>query len=168
MIGWLYRQLRLIRKALKGRADNPRGLAWAFALGVLLGLMPKGNLIAAVIVVVILGSKVNGGIAMITAALVSFTALIIDPLLHQIGLTVLTHQSLYPIWHKLYQWPLAPWSNFNHTLVMGGLVLGLILLYPSYRFSYFYFARNESADDEGRDGELRTSNVQHRTMHEAA
>lgn len=144
MIGWLLQHLQLIRKALRGRSESPRRLAAAVALGVLLGLIPKGNLIAAALTVVILGSTANAGAAFLTATVVSFAALLVDPLSHRVGLSILTHDWLYPFWHALYQLPVVPWTNFDHTVVFGGSIVGLLLFYPAYRLSYAFFNRNNT------------------------
>ncbi len=142
MIGWLLQHVQFVRKALRGRSESPRRLAAAVALGVLLGLVPKGNLIAVAVTVVILGSTANAGVAFLTATATSFAAVLVDPLSHRIGLSILTHESLYPCWQTLYQWPVVPWTNFNHTVVLGGLIVGLVLFYPAYRLSYLFFTRN--------------------------
>jgi uncharacterized protein (TIGR03546 family) len=47
--------------------------------------------------------------------------------INAIGLNVLTAQSLEPLWTVLYTWPLMHWLKFNHTLVMGGQILALVL-----------------------------------------
>ena len=46
MIVWLLRQFLYLRKAVEGQ-DSLRQLAFGCALGMLLGLLPKGNLFAA-------------------------------------------------------------------------------------------------------------------------
>ncbi len=141
MVGWLLQHLHFLRKALPGRGDSSRQLAVGVALGVMLGLIAKDNLLAALIGVVIAASTVNVGIAMITALAVSFAAMLIDPALDQIGETILTQPSLQNIWKSLYQMPLGPWTRFNNTIVMGGFALGCGLFYPSYRLSRALFDR---------------------------
>ena len=34
-----------------------------------------------------------------------------------------------------------PWTDFNNSIVLGSLVIGLLLLYPMYRLSKPVFAR---------------------------
>ena len=58
MFFWLYRQIQTIRKALGGR-DKPEELAWAVALGVWIGLVPKGNLVALALIGLVLLLRVN-------------------------------------------------------------------------------------------------------------
>jgi len=39
------------------------------------------------------------------------------------------------VWRWFYELPLAPWTDFNNTIVMGSLILGLLLFYPTYRLT---------------------------------
>ena len=71
----------------------------------------------------------------------SWIGMVIDPVSHQIGQYLLTHQSLQSFWTTLYDTPLVPWTAFNNTVVLGSFVLGLTLLYPAYRLSEPLFAR---------------------------
>ena len=47
--------------------------------------------------------------------------------LNRIGHAVLMAPPLENFWTTLYDWPLMHWLNYNHTLVMGGQILALIL-----------------------------------------
>jgi uncharacterized protein (TIGR03546 family) len=131
--------LRFFVKALVDQ-DTPRQLALGFALGMLCGLVPKGNLIAIVLMLIICGSKVNLGTATLGAFLFSWVGLLADPLAHEIGLWLLTHESLQAFWTGLYNMPIVPWTRFNNTIVLGSLVVGLLMLYPVYRLSKSRFA----------------------------
>jgi hypothetical protein len=52
MILWLVQQLLLFRKFVQAQ-DTPRQLAWGLALGMMIGLVPKGNLLAVVLSMVL-------------------------------------------------------------------------------------------------------------------
>ena len=45
MIFWMAKLLNSLRRAIEGR-KHPHQLAWAVALGLLLGVVPHGNLLA--------------------------------------------------------------------------------------------------------------------------
>ena len=65
--------------------------------------------------------------------MLTWVGVLLDPLSHRIGLGLLHLTWLRPVWTWLYNLPLAPWTSFNNTVVLGSLVLGLALLYPLYR-----------------------------------
>jgi uncharacterized protein (TIGR03546 family) len=140
MYRWLINKLLLVRKMLPG-GDSPRQLACGLALGLLLGLIPKGNLTAVVISLLIFGSTVNLGTALLTAAAVSAGAVYLDPFTHRIGQTVLTHPTLQPHWTRFYEMPVVPWTDLNNTVVAGSFLLGVTLLYPAYLLSRPVFQR---------------------------
>lgn len=131
MIIWLYRQIQGVRKALAGR-ENPEELAWAMALGVMLGVVPKGNLIAVMLVFIVLILRVNHAMTAVTAVAVSFAAVLLDPFTHQLGQWVLGQSALQGFFAWSWQQPLIPWTDLNNTVVMGSLVFGLITLFPTY------------------------------------
>ena len=132
--------LRLFTKALV--TDNtPQQMALGFALGMAIGLVPKGNLIAIVLMVILGALRVNLGVGVLTAFCVSWVGIFIDPYSHEIGEYLLHHESLKPFWTDLYNLPIAPWTMFNNTVVMGSTALGLALLGPLYLLSMPLFAK---------------------------
>ena len=134
MVAQLVRLLRGVVQVSTSE-DAPRPVAFGIALGMMIGLVPKGNLIAAVLGVILLASQANliaGGFA---ALVFSWVGMWTDPIAHRIGLAVLALPSLQPCWVRLYELPLAPWTKFNNTVVLGSLILGLALFYPVYRSS---------------------------------
>ena len=57
------------------------------------------------------------------------------------GLYLLEHPSLQAHWARLYELPLAAWTHFNNTVVLGNLVFGLVLAGPMYLISRWAFDR---------------------------
>jgi uncharacterized protein (TIGR03546 family) len=100
-----------------------------------LGLVPKGNLIAVSLLVLLFSLRVNAGIGLLAAAAFSWIGPAIDPLAHRLGLYVLTTPSLQPTYASIFHWPLAPWFNFHNTIVTGSLLIGVWALYPAYWLS---------------------------------
>lgn len=130
---WL-RSLRFIASALSS-ASSPRQLALGFSMGMVIGIVPKDNLTAVILLFILAGSKVNLCSASLGTLLFSWLALLTDPLSHLIGRSVLVTPSLQGLWQSVYELPFAPWTSFNNTIVMGSLILGLLLFYPVYRIS---------------------------------
>lgn len=123
--------IRSVITALTGRAA-PSQLAAAVAMGMLLALLPKGNLIAQSLIVLIFLLKVNVPLAAVSTAVFMLLTPLTDRLADPIGYGLLTAGGLRPLWTWLYNRPALPWTAFNNTLVLGNLTLGLILYIPTY------------------------------------
>ncbi len=140
MLLWLIRPLRYAAQLLSPH-DSPRQLAMGFALGTIVGLVPKGNLTAAGLTVVLFASRVNLGTGMIAAFCFSWIGTLLDPMTHRVGLAILTYQPLQPLWARLHDLPLVPWTGLNNTVVLGSLLLGTGQCYFSYRLVKPLFTR---------------------------
>ena len=125
------RPIRFFFKALI-TDSTPSQMALGFALGVVIGLVPKGNLIAISLMVVLSAIRVNLGMGMLAAFAFSWAGVLLDPLTHRIGQALLTAEQLTPFWTELWNQPMAPWTKFNNTIVLGSFVLGMTLLVPIF------------------------------------
>jgi uncharacterized protein (TIGR03546 family) len=126
--------LRPLRQAISAllAGDSPRQLAAGFAIGMVLGLMPKGNLIALSLCVLVFSLRVNTSLALTAAALFSWTGAALDPFANKLGLQVLSVGTMQATYASVLNLPLGPWLGFNNTAVMGSLLIGLYLAYPVY------------------------------------
>ncbi len=140
MLFWVLRPVRFLLKALR-TDDSPRQLAMGVALGLLIGLVPKGNLIALSLAAVLLATRVNLAAGAGSAFVFSWIGLLLDPLAHRIGNSFLSLAPLEGIFAFLYSLPLMPWTGFNNTVVMGNLLIGLWLFLPMYCVSEHAFER---------------------------
>jgi uncharacterized protein (TIGR03546 family) len=140
---WFLRQLLYFRRAITAQ-DTPGQIAAGFALGMLLGLVPKGNLLAILLSLTIFASRANLGMAMVSALAFSILGPFCDPLTHRVGLALLTWNALEPTWSNLYNLPLVPWTAFNNTVVLGNLVLGIGLVYPTFHFARRFCERRRA------------------------
>jgi len=134
MILWIIRQLLSLRKAVSGRAQ-PSELAWGLAWGGLIGVVPKGNLLAILLIGWVLSLRVNHGIATLAAVVCSFLTVFIDPWSHRVGLTLLESSQLRPTLNLFWDLPLARWTDLNNSVVLGSTCLGLLSLMPTYLLS---------------------------------
>lgn len=152
---WLLRQFRLVRDAVYAK-DTPRQMALGLAIGAMLGLIPKGNLLAIAIATLLFGTRVSVATGMLSAAIFSLLSPFCDPLTHRMGDGLLTQTTLVPVWRWLSRLPLAAWTSFNNTVVMGNLIFGGILFYPIYRLSLPWITRYRQAMQvqASGDGEL--------------
>ena len=119
-------------KALKSE-DSPNQMAWGFALGTFIGLVPLNTLFTLLVLFIIFIFRVNFAAAALAFAFYSLFAYLIDPVFHQIGFFLLVQAGfLKPLWIWLYNLPIAPLTRFNNTIVIGSLFISLILLIPNY------------------------------------
>jgi len=139
--------IALLRQFIQGLTSdtNPRQIGAGIALGFLIGLMPKATLTAQLLIVLLMATRVNIPMGIITIFAVSLVNPLLDKVTDPIGYALLTSEALRPLWTKLYNIPVVPWTGFNNTVVPGGLVLGAALLAPVYfagkRFGVFYNER---------------------------
>lgn len=131
---FLWKPFRLAADVLTADA-TPRQLAFGIAFGLLLGLVPKGNLIAAALVFVLSAIRVNLAAAAFSAFVFSWLGPFADPLTDRVGSWLLNHESLQSFWTSLANRPIVPWTSFHNTVVLGSVVTGLVCFYPVYRAS---------------------------------
>jgi uncharacterized protein (TIGR03546 family) len=104
-------------------------------LGMIIGLVPKDNLTAAALGMLLLTLRVNLAAGSLSTLLFAWLGYCFEPILDHVGFALLTWPVIESIGIRLYQLPLVPWTELNNTLVMGGLVLGLALSYPVYHIT---------------------------------
>lgn len=140
--------LKILSKFVKVLRSNasPNQIAWGFALGAILGLTPFWSLHNLFLIILIILLKINISAALLGLVLFGFIALLLDPLFHFLGFYVLVQiPFMESIWTTLYNLPIAPFSRFNNTVVMGSLLCSLILLVPNYfLFKIFVIRYRES------------------------
>ena len=136
--------LSLLRQFISGLTSDtePGQIGWGIAFGFLIGLLPKATLTAQLLLVLLMALRINIPLALITVLLMAFVNPLMDKLTDPVGYYLLTSSALYPLWTKLYNMPVIPWTGFNNTVLLGGLVVGLILMFPVYlagkRFGTYY------------------------------
>src|SRR5262249_34346062 len=93
----LLRPLRYLAQAL-ALETTPRQLAWGFALGMLIGLVPKGNLIAVALMTLFCALRINVASGAAAISLFTWCGMHLDPVSHRLGHWLLTNESLRPLW----------------------------------------------------------------------
>lgn len=140
MIGMLARLL----KALNAET-SPWALAWAFVLGMFMGLTPLLSLHNAVILLLAFSFRVNLTGFFLAFVVFSGLAYLFDPIFDWMGESLLQAEALMPLWYALYEMPLARLFQYNHTITLGSFVTSLVLaplwLYLSYYLIVTYRRR---------------------------
>lgn len=127
--------LKFLSKFIKvlRAGESPPLIAVGFTLGFVVGFTPFWTLQNMVLLAVAILTKVNLAAVFFSLFLFSFVAYLFDPWLHSLGYVILVDlESLHVLWTALYNMPVAPFTRFNNTVVMGSLVVALILAAPVY------------------------------------
>jgi uncharacterized protein (TIGR03546 family) len=154
MLSAALRPLRQIVQALLAH-DASSQLALGFALGMVLGLVPKANLIALSLFVLLFSLRVNKGVSLLAAFAFSWIGPALDPFADKLGAHLLAAGSLQTTYATLFQLPLGPWFEFNNTVVVGSLVVGVWAFYPAYWLSYRGFEWNHNRRHEAAAARFR-------------
>ena len=129
---------KIVRALMAG--DSPHQLAAGFTLGMMIGLVPKGNLIALSLCVLLFSLRCNKGLGIVAAVVFSFVGAWTDPFANKLGLAALGVDSLQATYASVFNLPLGPWIGFNNTAVTGSLLLGAYSAYPTYWFTRVFCA----------------------------
>ncbi len=151
MILWTIKQLLSLRKAILGRA-NPSELAWGLAIGLAIGLVPKGNLISLLLIGTAVSLRINHGMVALSAVAFSFMAAQFDPITHQMGAGILQDPQVRMQLDRWWGAPLVPWTDLNNTVVMGSTVLAMIGMIPAFVVSlpvFRWLSRRPEAQPSG-------------------
>jgi uncharacterized protein (TIGR03546 family) len=127
--------LKLLSKLIKllRSAASPAHISGGFVLGMMIGFISLRSLFAPIVIILIIILNVNVSSAFLAALLFRLIAFLIDPFLHSLGYWILVDISvLKRVWSFLYNMPIFPYTRFNNTVVMGGLILSVVLLYPVF------------------------------------
>lgn len=128
---WLKFLSKFIKVLRSG--ESPSLIASGFTLGFVVGLTPFWTLQNMAILAITILTKVNLAAVFFSLFLFSFVAFIFDPLFHDLGYFILVKiNALRDFWTTLYNWPIAPFTRFYNTIVMGSLVTALVLAAPMY------------------------------------
>jgi len=127
--------LQFISKFIKvlRAGEAPSLIAGGFTMGFIVGLSPFWTLQNVVILLIAILTKVNLSAVFFAVFLFSFIAYLFDPFFHSLGFFLLAKiKLLFPAWIFFYNLPVAPFTRFNNTLVMGSIAVAVLLAAPVY------------------------------------
>lgn len=137
---------------------GPQEIALAFAFGILLGLIPKSNLLIVLIAILFFFSRANFAIGIVVTIIVSLIAPWLYPFSHKIGLEILTSPFGQDWGGRLFQIPLVPWTMLDNTVVLGTFLIGLVQFVPVFLLIWISLKlvwpkkkREDNANDENRN-----------------
>ena len=117
--------------------SHPGEIAHAASIGILLGLVPKNNVLWYILFVFFLFVRIHKGCLFLSILLGTLLAPLFDPLFDSLGYTVLTFEALKPAYGNLLEIPFVAFTKFNNTIVAGSLTVSLILYIPVYILTRF-------------------------------
>jgi len=117
--------------ALNGNLKREQ-IAAGFSWGLLLGLIPSGNIFWIVLFVVSFFFKHHHASKVLVMAIFKILGGALAPLVDIVGWEVLHMEALQPFFTTLYNMPIVPLTKFNNTLVAGGLAGGIVLWLPVF------------------------------------
>lgn len=126
--------LRSVLNLVRGERTRHQ-LALGLALGLVIGLLPKGNLTAVLFATLLLATRVNTGMGLLTAFCTSWLSPGLDPWCDAIGRGILTNEGWQNQFATWYQLPMVPWFGLHNTVVLGSLILGCAAILPAYYLS---------------------------------
>ncbi|KLU01338.1 putative transmembrane protein [Rhodopirellula islandica] len=169
MILFSIKLLSSLRKAIAGR-KYPSQLAWGLAFGLLIGLIPHGNLLAVALVFGVLMLRVNHAMVALTAIGVTMVAPRLDPISEQLAQWFFDQEGVSQVMARAWDLPLVPWTDLNNTVVMGSFLIGLASLVPTFAVSYplFKAVSGNGREDEDLEEELLVTPVRKRRSSETS
>ncbi len=145
MLARIVQSLRFLWDVMIDEASAQQ-LALGCSLGIVIGILPKSNLMVAIFVALLFSWRVNLAAGLICAGIFSFLGPAADPFFHHVGDTLLTIRPLQGVYGWLNQTPIVAWTHLNNTVVAGATCLGLLQIYPTYRLLTPFFRRRATGD----------------------
>ncbi len=127
-------------KALNSE-DNPWQIAFAFALGMIIGLTPFLSLHNVLILLLACMLRIHFGTFIAGWVVFSAFAYIFDPWMNALGESLLTSPGLSSLWTTLYQMRWPQLFHFHNTMTLGSLTFALLCFIPVLLLSRWLVGR---------------------------
>lgn len=124
--------------------DSPAQIAAALVLALFVGVTPLWSVHNLVIALLVLVLRINLSMFLAGWGVFTLFAYLLDPLSHQLGLTLLDAASLQGLWNSLYQSDFWRLLAFNNTIVLGSFFICLLLSPILYGLSVWLVSRYRS------------------------
>ncbi len=129
--------LKILAKLLRALNSDasPGQISLGFVAGLIVGLTPLWTLHNVLVVFLLLVLRINLSAFLISWAVFSGIAYLIDPLTESVGASLLSAASLKEFWTTLYNSDFWRLTHFNNTLTLGSLVTALVVALPLFFIS---------------------------------
>ncbi|MBQ9631147.1 MAG: TIGR03546 family protein, partial [Treponema sp.] len=112
--------------------SNPFSVSHAICLGLLLGFMPKNNLLWYVLVVLFLFIRLNPFYYLISIIIGTLASPLLDNIFDSIGYKILTLPVLENFFSSLLDIPFVFFTKINNSIVAGSIVFSVICYVPIF------------------------------------
>ncbi len=148
--------------AILSQHRKPTQIAWGIAIGIMLGLIPKDNLVALSLVVFLACVRINQLVAYFTAVSLSLISAWMNTMTIYAGSILLDQPAVASGIGYLYQFPVLPWTCLENTLVIGGIAVGLATLLPSYVICWWSLSNAKQRMDSIELEQVANGAIQYR------
>ena len=115
--------------------SHPGEIAHAVCLALILGFLPKDNLLWYVLTVFFFFMRINRGALIFFTFIFSLIAPALDNLFDIWGYAILNYEKFIPLFTKMLDTPFVAFTKFNNSIVMGSLAFSLMCYIPLYFLS---------------------------------
>ncbi|BCE02292.1 TIGR03546 family protein [Marinicellulosiphila megalodicopiae] len=124
--------LKMIASLLKSISNdsNPYQLAFAVSFAMVFSFLPFFTFLSIIVLFCLLSFRINLAMFLLGCAFFKTLAFSIDPLLIKVGESVLMQASLTGMFDSAFNSDFLRLFHFNHTLVMGAMVVSFVCFVP--------------------------------------
>lgn len=129
--------LELIAKLLKvlNAEVSSTQISLGFVTGMIVGLTPLWSLHNLLLLFLVFLIRVNLSAFFLSMGVFSGVAYLVDPMMNQVGVVLLTAASMQDFWTSLYNQPIWRLTHFNNTLTLGSFACATALAIPWFFIS---------------------------------
>ena len=127
LLKFLYELLRALNSD-----GTPGQVAMGMALGLAFGLTPLVSLHNLVVLAVAMLTTVSFPGVFLGWAIALPLGFLLDPVFDRLGMALLMHDALAPVFLWIVNTPVVALARLNNTIVLGSLVVWLVALVPMY------------------------------------
>ena len=113
----------------------PHQLSLGFGFAMIVGFTPTVSLHNLLILFLLLVLRANISAFLLGWALFSLVGLLLDPLFHQVGQSLLTQSGLQELWTSMYNNSFWRIAQFNNTILLGSLLISALAFLPLFFLS---------------------------------
>lgn len=125
--------LKFLKLLNSEQAPHQLSLGLGFAL--IVGFTPTLSLHNLLVLFLLLILRANISAFLLGWFIFSLVGLLLDPLFHQIGQSLLTQASLQEMWTGMYNNSFWRLSHFNNTILLGSLLFSVVAFLPFFFLS---------------------------------